>query len=282
MTKTAAPVSNSNIGAQSEASVPNSSMMKSIVKFFIRNIPRHHLHTIVPFALRVIAPFYRGNRFEDPVSGKTYRKMLPYGRTNSRENALAPDSMSLERHRLQWLFLQRKTNLFKDKVKFLHVAPEYCYMKKFRQMKNLEYFTADLNSPLADIKMDVHAIPFEEKTFDVIMSNHLLEHVENDIKVMSEFYRILKPGGWGIFMVPIDLSRATTYEDASIIDPKEREKHFWQSDHVRLYGTDFSKRLASVGFNVSTERYAEALTDAEIARYSVLREDLIFYCVKPQ
>ena len=87
----------------------------------------------------------RGDKFEDPINGKSYRKLLPYGRLNPRENALAPDSMSLERHRLIWLYLKEKTNFFTDDIKFLHIAPEYCFISLFKKQKNLDYTTADLN-----------------------------------------------------------------------------------------------------------------------------------------
>jgi hypothetical protein len=175
--------------------------------------------------LKSIAIFYSGNNFEDPIDGHTYRKLLPYGRLQSRRNALAPYSLSLERHRLLWLYLEQKTDFLKSEKRFLHIAPEYCFIKLFRKQKNIKYITADLLSPWADVKMDVHDIPFEENSFDVIMCNHVLEHVDDDKKVMQEFYRVMKKGGWGIFQVPIDYSRKTTLEDAAIKSKKDREKH---------------------------------------------------------
>ena len=154
--------------------------MKYIISLVTRLIPRHYLHHVSHFFLRIFSLFMRGNQFEDPINGYTYRKLLPYGRLRPRENALAPDSISLERHRLIWLYLKEKTNFFSDNLKFLHIAPEYCFIKLFKNQKNLDYTTADLNSPWADVKMDVHDIPFEDNSFDVIMCNHVLEHVQDD------------------------------------------------------------------------------------------------------
>jgi len=222
----------------------------------------------------------RGNNFEDPINGITYRKLLPYGRISPRENALAPDSMSLERHRLLWLYLNQKTNFFKEKLSFLHIAPEYCFLPLFKKQKNLKYTTADLNSPWADIKMDVHDIPFDENTFDVIMCNHVLEHVEDDHKVMSEFHRVMKKGGWGIFQVPIDVNRKETFDDPTITDPKEREKHYWQADHVRLYGNDYGKKLAAVGFEVIEDNFINELSEKEVERYALPKGELIYFCKK--
>lgn len=230
--------------------------------------------------MRCIAPFYAGNKFEDPISGKSYRKMLPYGRLNPRPNALAPHTMSLERHRLLWLFLKQRTDFFTRNAKMLHVAPEYCFIAPFRKLKNIEYITGDLISPWADVKMDIQQIPFDDNTFDVIMCNHVLEHVTDDKKAMSEFYRVMKPGGWGIFEVPVDYTSATTLEDTSINTPELREKHYWQDDHLRLYGLDYADKLRAVGFDVTEDRMLTELPSEERIRYALPPQEIIYYCRK--
>jgi len=254
--------------------------MKFIISLVTRLIPRHYLHHVSHFFLRIFSIFLRGNQFEDPINGFTYRKLLPYGRLRPRENALAPDSMSLERHRLIWLYLKEKTNFFSNNLKFLHIAPEYCFIKIFKNQNNLEYTTADLNSPWADIKMDIHDIPFEDNSFDAIMCNHVLEHVENDRKVMKEFYRVIKKGGWGIFQVPIDTNRKETFDDTSITDPKEREKHYWQQDHVRLYGLDYGNILSEAGFEVVEDDYINTLDPKLVKRFALPKGEIIYFCKK--
>jgi len=256
--------------------------MKYLIKLALKLIPRHYLHRISHFFLIIVSPFYRGNNYEDPINGIKYRKLLPYGRRNPRKNALAPDSMSLERHRAFYLYLKEKTDFFSSNLRILHIAPEYCFLKKFKKIDNIEYITGDLNSPWADVKMDVHEIPFEDNSFDVIFANHLLEHVENDLEVMKEFYRVMKPKGWGIFQVPIDRNRETTYENPAITSPKEREKHFWQSDHLRLYGKDYANRLASVGFKVIEDDFIQSLSENQIKRYCLPENEIIYYCSKPE
>ena len=254
--------------------------MKYIISLVTRLIPRHYLHHVSHFFLRIFSLFMRGNQFEDPINGYTYRKLLPYGRLRPRENALAPDSISLERHRLIWLYLKEKTNFFSDNLKFLHIAPEYCFIKLFKNQKNLDYTTADLNSPWADVKMDVHDIPFEDNSFDVIMCNHVLEHVQDDRKVMKEFYRVIKKGGWGIFQVPIDTNQEKTFDDPSITDPKEREKHYWQDDHVRLYGLDYGNILSEAGFEVVEDDYINTLDPKLVERYALPKGEIIYFCKK--
>lgn len=255
--------------------------MKKIIGFFSRYIPRHIQQRIAHLILILFSPFYRGNKFEDPIDGNTYRKLLPYGQLNRRENALAPLSMSLERHRLIWLYLKEQTDFFTDKQRFLHVAPEYCYLRKFKKLKNLDYVTGDLISPWADVKMNVLDIPFKENDFDVAMCNHVFEHVDDDFIAMSEFFRVLKPGGWAIFQVPLDNTRDETYEDPTITDPAEREKHFWQHDHVRLYGKDYGKRLEKVGFEVTISDYIEEIGESLAKRYALPLGEMIYVCKKP-
>ena len=256
-------------------------MISKIIRIALKNIPRPVLIRISYLFKWLIPLFYRGNKFEDPIDGKKYRKLLPYGyKDDQRQNALAPGSLSLERHRLLWLFLKEKTNFFTADKKMLHIAPEQCFVDVFRNQKNIDYTTADIESPLADVLMDVQDIPFEDNTFDVVMCNHVLEHVTDDKKAMQELYRILKPGGFGIFQVPQDINRTTTYEDASITSPEERAKHFGQYDHLRIYGMDFFDKLKDVGFKVTPYDFAKNHSSEEIEKYALAKGELLPFCEK--
>ena len=179
--------------------------------------------------------------------------------------------MSLERHRLMWLFLQQRTNFFTEQLRFLHIAPEYCFIKLFKEMKNLDYITGDLISPWADVQMDVHDIPFADNSFDVVICNHVLEHVNDANKVMKEFYRVMKIDGWGIFQVPIDSNNPLTSEDKNITDPKERERLYWQSDHLRLFGLDYGKKLEEAGFKVTESDFINELNAVECLKQEYLK-----------
>ena len=254
--------------------------MKDIISWVLRHVPRKYLQLVSHFGVKVLAIFYSGKGVECNVCGSEFRKFLPYGRSG-RDNALCPHCLSLERHRLMYLYLQRKTNFFKDDLKLLHVAPEYCFIDRFEKMKNLDYITADIESPLAKVKMDIHQIPFEANTFDVAFCNHVMEHVDDDIKAMSELHRVLKPGGWAIIQSPQDWSRATTYEDPTITDPKERERLFWQDDHLRLFGRDYGQRLEKGGFKVTEDRFVmNELTPEEVKRYALPANEVIYFCQK--
>ena len=254
--------------------------MKDIISWVLRHVPRKYLQLVSHFGVKVLSVFYSGKGVECSVCGSEFRKFLPYGRSG-RDNALCPNCLSLERHRLMYLYLQRKTNFFKDNLKLLHVAPEYCFIDRFEKMKNLDYITADIESPLAKVKMDIHQIPFEANTFDVAFCNHVMEHVDDDIKAMSELHRVLKPGGWAIIQSPQDWSRADTFEDPTITDPKEREKHYWQDDHLRLFGRDYGQRLEKGGFKVREDRFVmNELTPAEVKHFALPANEVIYFCQK--
>jgi predicted SAM-dependent methyltransferase len=254
--------------------------MKHLIPWFLNHIPRKYLQLVAQFATRLLSVFYIGNKVECNVCRKHYRKFLPYGYVNPRENALCPNCLALERHRLMQLYLQYKTNFYTSNPHVLHVAPEYCFIKRFSRLLGDFYTTADLESPLAKVKMDVQAIPFPDNSFEVIFCNHLLEHVENDIKALQELYRVLKPGGWGIIQSPINYRRATTYEDPSIVDPEERTKHFGQHDHVREFGADYAQRLAKGGFEVRVINYAETLPPSIIKRHALPENEIIYHVRK--
>lgn len=254
--------------------------MNRLISWVTRFVPRHILQRVAHLFLRIVSLFYRGDRFEDPITGIGYRKLLPYGRMQSRPNALAPDSMSLERHRLLWLYLKNETNFFDAPLRFLHLAPEYCFLKRFKALKNIDYVTGDLVSPWADHHFDAHDIPFPEGDFDVVMANHLLEHVNDDLQVMKECYRVLKLGGWAIFQVPIDYSNEETQEDPNVTDPAERERLYWQRDHLRLYGRDYPKRLAAAGFKVREHDYLAELGEEASERYALMKGEKVYFCQK--
>ena len=231
--------------------------------------------------LKTFSWIYAGGNFEDPIDGRKYRKLLPYGRVRTRPNALSPSTLSLERHRALWVYLKECTDFFTDKSKMLHLAPEYCYIKRFKAMSNLEYITGDLDSPWADHHFDVHSIPFREDSFDILMANHLMEHVENDYKVLEEFNRVLKPGGWGILQVPIDWKNPNTEEDPLVTDPLERERLYWQRDHVRLYGYEnYPDRLRGAGFEVEIVDMQNLLGEDRYNRYCLGEERWVFVVKK--
>ena len=245
------------------------------IKTVLNIIPRPVLINLSIAARPLIDLYFKGNQLQDPINGKSYRKFLPYGYGKQRPNALSPGTLSLERHRQMWLYLQNETDFFTKNYQVLHIAPEQEFLRKFKKMKNLDYTSADLFSPIVDVKADILDLPFDSESFDVVICNHVLEHIEDDRKAMSELFRVMKHGGWGIFQVPMKNSLEKTYEDFTIKDPKERQKHFGQYDHVRWYGMDYFDRLRSVGFETEPLFYSQKISKEDIRKYGLMENEIL-------
>ena len=245
--------------------------MKYILKFLPRKFLIKYSFLITPI-LRII---FRGKKYTDPIDDSNYSKFLSYGYKTVRKNALCPGTLSLERHRLLWLYLERETNFLSSNLKVLHVAPEQVFYKKFKKLKNWEYFTFDLNSPIADIKGDLISTNFKDEYFDLIICNHVLEHIEDDKSALDEMYRILKYNGISILQVPINVERENTFEDLSIKSKIQREKYFGQYDHVREYGLDFKDRVEQAGFKVEMINYSKKISQDLVIKYGLMKDDLI-------
>lgn len=252
--------------------------MKKLYKFLLNKLPRPLLIRL-SYPFKMVAPLlFRGNNVECPVCERSFSKFLSYGSAVAhRENVLCPYDLTLERHRLMWLYLRSETNFFTaKKLDVLHIAPEQCFHKRFKQQKNLQYLTADLVSPIADMHFDLHSIPLEDNRFDIIFCNHVLEHVDDAAQCLRELNRVMKPGGWGIMQVPQDFSRAKTFEDPTIKTPEEREKYYWQKDHVRLFGRDYPQWLEDAGFSVYEFHKESKFDKIQIERYRLLKEEVLY------
>jgi SAM-dependent methyltransferase len=249
--------------------------VSSIFKYFLNLIPRPLLIRLSYWVRPLIAFSLKGKTYTDPIDGKSFRKFLPYGYENPRENVLSPSTLSLERHRLLWLYLKNETDFFTKPIQLLHFAPEQAFYKRFKKLNHITYTTTDLNSPLADVKADICGLPFDDNSFDVILCNHVLEHIPDDTKAMQELYRVMKPGGWGIFQIPQDLKREQTFEDNTITDRKERARIFGQYDHVRIYGRDYFDKLRNIGFTVEEVDYTNRLPKEDVEKYRLAKGEII-------
>lgn len=251
--------------------------MKRFISLVLRFVPRPVLQRLAGPALCVAAWFYRGNVVVCPVCNGSFRKFLPYGRIRSRSNALCPKCLSLERHRLIWLYLKERTDFFKKSMDVLHLAPEICFIRPFEKQHGVHYITADLESPWAKIKTDIQAMPFADNSFDVVLCNHVLEHVPNDRQALREIHRVLRPGGFAILQVPFfSPVPETTFEDASVTSAREREKQYGQADHLRRYGKDYIHRIAQSGLRAEESAFAAELGEEICRRYGVVSTEKIY------
>lgn len=201
-----------------------------------------------------------------------------------RLNVQCPICNATDRERLVYLYLLKRTDLFSKPVRLLHIAPENGLNRVFKKCSNIDYLTADLYADDVMVKMDITDIEYPENCFDVIICNHVLEHVLDDSKAMSELLRVVKPGGWAILQVPISLSIEKTYEDSSIKTAAEKELHFGQSDHVRIYGLDYLDRLKNAGFEVVPFKWwdDEAEFGGSGNSFRLLIDERLIFVKKPE
>jgi SAM-dependent methyltransferase len=172
------------------------------------------------------------------------------------EHDVCPVCFSSSRTRLVHCYLARDSELRagRELTRVLHFAPERGIAQWLLRLQLVHYVAADLAPDrfeyTSSTKLDVTRIEFPDAEFDLVICNHVLEHVPDDGLAMREICRVLKPGGRAILQVPISAMLTTTFEDPAIIDPRDRERVFGQWNHVRVYGPDYTERLCQAGFSV--------------------------------
>ncbi len=225
--------------------------------------------------LRAVTARHRGDAVTCPVCEHSFDA---FKSDWNRTGALCWRCGSHERHRAQWLLLQRRPELLDNARSLLHFSPEWCLRQRLQAIPGLRYVTADLNPDGVDLKLDITALDLPDDAFDAVLCSHVLEHVPDDAAAMRELRRITAPQGFCLVMVPLALDRQSTYEDPAITAPEDREREFLQFDHVRLYAPDIADRLRAAGFDVETIDMHAELGAEQAARYRLLASDLIFIC----
>ena len=218
---------------------------------------------------------HHGQQVFCPVCGRSFDRFKDDW---NRPNALCWRCGSHERHRAQWLLFERRPELLAGVHALLHFAPEWALRQRLEHLESVRYVTADLEQPYVDLQLDVTAIDLPDGSFDAVICSHVLEHVDDDQAAMRELRRITVEGGWCLVMVPLDIGRERTYEDPSIVAPGERERAFWQHDHVRLYAPDIGDRLVAAGFTVERIRPLEEFGTEVAERCRLLEADDIWLC----
>jgi SAM-dependent methyltransferase len=219
-----------------------------------------------------------GRRVSCPCCGRRFRRFMVDPRRGYR---VCPRCGAQERHRLLAVYLPERTPLGREPTRLLHWAPEPALGRMLAGLPGVDYVSADLQAGVAMHAWDITAVPVPDASFDAVLCSHVLEHVEDDRAALGEMRRVLRPGGWAVVLVPIDLQRTTTLEDPAIIDPAERERVYWQADHVRLYGADLPERLRTAGFEVTVDHWARELDEATAERLGVWRGDDVYVCRRP-
>ena len=249
----------------------------------LESMARKILPAAVRFRLKNLARriVYFGFARYCPVCRSHLRRFATFhylGRT--RDDAQCPVCGCVERHRLIWHYLERRTDLFDERSKrMLHVGPEAGFARRLQRVKNLNYLSADIASPLAMEKMDITQIPYPDGTFDVVLCSHVLQHIPEERKAMAALFRVMKPGGWAILRENIQGEK--TVEDPSAVTEDQRERAYGDPTYWRRYGADFKDRLEAVGFQVRIDAYGDEFDVRSITRLGFGNERDIHFCRKP-
>ena len=255
------------------------------MKRFITHLAKKILPQDVRFALRklnwkvryFIEALNTGNKelVYCPLAEKSFKTFIPL-----KSHLVSPENGARNRQRLVWLYLKNETAIFKNQIKLLHVAPELPYMEKFRKAKNIDYVPGDkmvegYNNQSGILNIDLTKLEFSDNTFDYIICNHVMEHIPDDKKAISEMFRVLKPGGKAIITTPIDETLKSTNEDPNVKTPADREKYFGQWDHVRYYGTDIKGRFEIPGFSVDLLKYGETFSSKDYIKFGLCKDIIL-------
>lgn len=211
-----------------------------------------------------------GDGVECPCCGGRFRRFKPNPR-DGRPDAMCPRCEAVERHRLLTHFLQHRTGLFSAPLRVIDFAPMYGMMRRFKSLPNLDYLAVDLSLAWVDRRVDITGLPFPDQSFDAIICYHVLEHVPDHLRGMRELFRVLRPGGWGVIQVPVDMNREETLEDPAIVTPEDRLRVYGHADHKRLYGRDYSAMLQSAGFDVEIIPYLDSFSEGEKRRLGLVQ-----------
>lgn len=239
-------------------------------------IPSHDGIPRYPFKehmARVRTLIYRGNRVECSCCGKTFSLFLfsPY------MTALCPNCLSMERYRLICRYLREETDFGSEKVRLLDIAPDWSFQEFCRSYPNVDYVSIDIQSPLAIKHMDIRDLKFPDDSFDCILCYHVLEHIDDDMLALAELRRVLRPGGWALIQVPIQVEK--TVERIELSREEQKDILKWPG-HLRAYGKDYADRLEEAGFEVEVVDYVRSFTEEEIKRFGFDPEEDLYFCYK--
>jgi SAM-dependent methyltransferase len=215
---------------------------------------------------------YRGDQVQCPCCGGTFDRFMTH---RGVPNVRCPRCGSMERHRLLWLWLDRHPEFLRGARRVLHIAPEPPLRRRF-DGDRVQYITADLASPYASVHCDIQDLPFKDGWFDLVVCNHVLEHIPDDRLALSELHRVQTPGGRAILLCPIATGLAETLEDPAVHTPAQRLATYGQEDHARLYGSDYPDRIRDAGFDVDVVDFLAELDPDTIERHAVRRRSDLF------
>jgi SAM-dependent methyltransferase len=218
--------------------------------------------------------FFGRHPRECPICG--YRGRFAYaGVQPVVPDSLCPGCRSIGRHRQHKLLLDRHPEWL-DGKDLLHISAEPCFVEEYRRRAR-SYVMGDYFPVEGEVAVDIQKMTFADRSFDLVICHNVIEHVPDDRAALAELFRVLRPGGVALLSAPLVDSWQETYENAAVQSPKDRDLHFGQYDHFRIYGRDLYDRIRAAGFDISTD----VAREPEVARYALERGETIFISTRP-
>lgn len=263
-------------------------------KYLKKIIPYNFVQYLKKIKCNLETILYSGDNFECPICNKKYRTLkdggesLPFFKDHDivgggrRKNMLCPYCLSTDRDRLVYFYLTTQKELHESLITLLHIAPEPSLKKYFETLPNITYYRGDkfeerYNGFYYDkgtLNLDLTDLQYPNECFDVIICNHVLEHIKEDSKALQEIKRVLKPNGWAILQVPIAKENQKTIE-YQLLPPEKRKSIYGQEDHVRLYGLDYPERLMLHDFKVEIWDISHLLNIDDITKFAINSEEKV-------
>ncbi len=239
-------------------------------------LPTRVRSLIKSVARRFAAWRLAGDEVTCPICGSSFRSFLP---RKGKPNVQCPRCWSLVRHRALWLFLRDRVRVGEKPVRLLHFAPEQGIERRLRALPMVEYTSGDIDTALAEDRVDIARLPYTDKSFDIVLCSHVLEHVPDDRAAIHELVRIVRPGGTVVVVVPIKAAKTEEFKDPS---PRpayaDGYLRIGPHGHVRDVGADYPQRLEAGGFSVRVVDHAASLSDADRYRYGLTPGQPFFLC----
>ena len=240
-------------------------------------LPESLLFGLEPVMRSIYSVPFKGEGYHCPICNTNLKKWIPI---NNASDNLCPACGSIARTRLMTsLLFDAPFYLEKQAWSVLHFSPSRPLKRLLRKYPKLDYVSTDYESQYEDRNYDITSIPEPDNRFDLIICFHVLEHIPDDRKAMEELYRIVKPGGTVLLQTPFQ--EGETYEDSNITSEVDREKHFGQKDHVRIYGlNDFVARLQNVGFKIDKQNAIDLIGEEKVNRLAIKGENVVVFASK--
>jgi SAM-dependent methyltransferase len=248
-----------------------------------RRLPAKARFTIRELVLLGRGMAHRGTRTRCPCCGWRLRSFVDkWSLLSTTIDGYCPRCNSKARHRRLWLFLERELAVSTTPRRVLDVGPWSSIGRAFRPLGSVTYIGLDLVRlhRHVDVMGDITSAPLGDGLFDLVLCNHVLEHIEDDRAAMAELHRVVRPGGLAVVSVPL-LDDGPTFEDPSISSPEDRKRYFGERGHVRFYGLDLRDRLEAAGFRVEF-RPGSAVEAGDVADYGLRTDESLFLCRRPE